>query len=129
MKLKINPNKLSIVRINHKYHIIVELDDENFIHNHAFNSLKEASTFSFKILSSEYIDMQFWDKESSNGIIHDKFLIRNDGKKQKAHIWNGLDTLCRMYSTGGLGTDNYELYDNNLDNDICTMCSNNLKKR
>jgi len=50
------------------------------------------------------------------------FLIRRDGKKQRAHIWTGDDTACRMWSTGGLKQDRFEVCDNPRDREICFMC-------
>ena len=31
-----------------------------------------------------------------------KYLIRASGKKNKAHFWDGKDTACRLWSTGGM---------------------------
>ncbi len=56
------------------------------------------------------------------------FLIRNRGKKVKAHIWLGNDTACRMYSTGGLRQPRYEVHETSCGRPICTMCQINFAK-
>lgn len=51
------------------------------------------------------------------------FLIRNRGQKQKAHIWRGNDTVCRMWSTGGLKRKNFAICDSPQGHEICHMCA------
>ena len=51
-----------------------------------------------------------------------KYLIRKTGTKQKAHIWLGSDTACRMWSTGGLRRDRYEVRDDRGNHAVCHMC-------
>jgi hypothetical protein len=37
------------------------------------------------------------------------------------HIWNGKDTVCRLFSTGGMNPKNYrEIIDSTIP--TCTMC-------
>ena len=54
-----------------------------------------------------------------------KVLIRGlgKGKKPRAHIWINGDTLCRMFSTGGMRPDKYRLVDRTDDMVICSMCA------
>ena len=40
----------------------------------------------------------------------------------KAHYWNGLDTACRMYSTGGMNPKRYAPIEEIGNQPICTMC-------
>lgn len=56
------------------------------------------------------------------------FLIRKNGKKARAHIWLGDDTSCRMWSTGGLKQDRFEVQLTKGDKQICSMCHINAKK-
>ncbi len=118
MKVRLLPeNKVSAVRIKNKYHVIVELKDGNYIHRYSLQSLRDAVNFVSRILSAEYLDLQYWDKLDISDT-HDKYLIRNQGKKQKAHLWDGVDTLCTMWSTGGLGSGvSYDLYADNFNKD------------
>jgi hypothetical protein len=51
-----------------------------------------------------------------------KYLIRKNGTKQKAHVWLGGDTVCRMWSTGGLKRDRFEVRDDRGEREICHMC-------
>lgn len=46
----------------------------------------------------------------------------------KAHYWNGTNTLCKMYATGGMNQKKYMLSDSRKGLDICTMCNNNALK-
>lgn len=48
------------------------------------------------------------------------YLIKKLKAKTK-HLWNGLDTVCRLYSTGGLNPENHvQVPDSDLP--LCTMC-------
>ena len=51
------------------------------------------------------------------------YLIRNRGSKQKAHIWTGKDTVCRMWSTGGMKQKSFTVNKTTLGKDLCLMCS------
>jgi hypothetical protein len=51
-----------------------------------------------------------------------KFLIRKQGAKVKAHLWTGDDTVCRMWSTGGLKQPRFEVRVDRGDHEICHMC-------
>lgn len=45
------------------------------------------------------------------------------GKKNtRAHIWTEDDTVCRMWSTGGLKRESYEVQDDRGNHKICHMC-------
>ena len=44
-------------------------------------------------------------------------------KSKVVHLWTGKDTVCRMYSTGGIKSAEYEIITNTLGRNICTMCS------
>lgn len=55
------------------------------------------------------------------------YLIKKKNTAVK-HLWNGTDTICRQYSTGGMSIDNYiivsdeEMLRNPINVPICTMC-------
>lgn len=51
------------------------------------------------------------------------WLIRKKGKKVKAHIWLGNDTVCRMYSTGGMKPTRYETSESRDEHEISHMCA------
>jgi hypothetical protein len=53
-----------------------------------------------------------------------EFLIRSVGEKNRAHIWLGADTACRMWSTGGLKQSRFEVRETAEGRDICQMCTN-----
>lgn len=50
------------------------------------------------------------------------YLIRRRGQKQRAHIWLGSDTACRMASTGGLKLARFEVTQDLNGKDLCQMC-------
>jgi 5-methylcytosine-specific restriction endonuclease McrA len=57
------------------------------------------------------------------------FLIRKGSKQCRAHLWNGKDTVCRMWSGGSLNRRKYECSDNLKDaQNICKVCRS-LEKR
>lgn len=53
-----------------------------------------------------------------------KFLIRKTGRKIAAHLWDGADTACRMWSTGGLKKKNYTVHADTQGHEVCVMCLN-----
>lgn len=52
-----------------------------------------------------------------------QWLIRKNGAKVKAHVWNGVDTACRMASTGGLKLSRFEVRQDRGRHEICHMCA------
>src|SRR5260370_22955693 len=52
----------------------------------------------------------------------EQYLIGKTGKL-KAHIWRDGDTVCRMWSTGGLKQSSYEVATDRGTHEICCMCS------
>lgn len=51
------------------------------------------------------------------------YLIRNKSSKTRAHIWDGLDTKCRMWSTGGLiSKKGYYISESREGREVCFMC-------
>ena len=55
------------------------------------------------------------------------YLIRKT-KRSKAHMWNGRDTYCTMYSTGGMNKKKYEVVGETYKQPTCTMCMNIFNK-
>jgi len=53
---------------------------------------------------------------------HGRYLV-NPQRRAKSHIWTGNDTLCKMWSTGGLKRESYEVAEQPGLNGICSMCS------
>lgn len=54
-----------------------------------------------------------------------KYLLRKKvTPKTRVHYFENGDTLCRMYSTGGLRKDKYKTIPINPGLSICTMCEN-----
>ena len=49
-------------------------------------------------------------------------------KGTAAHIWVDEDTLCKMYSTGGIRQGKKELHDKLDHRRVCLMCQNVAKK-
>lgn len=53
-----------------------------------------------------------------------RYLVRKKITKNGiAHLWNGIDTVCRMYSTNGLDQAKYIVVES-TDSPICSMCRN-----
>jgi hypothetical protein len=52
------------------------------------------------------------------------FLIRDKGTKNSAHYWDGNDTACRMWSTGGMNKDRkWSVHADPGSHPICSMCA------
>lgn len=61
-----------------------------------------------------------------------QYLIRGWNKQQKtaAHLWNGWDTACRMWSTGGLRNKKaYTVHPDTGGRRVCSMCRNVAKRQ
>ena len=52
------------------------------------------------------------------------FLINIKKNKGRAHYWDGVDTFCKMYSTGGLIKKKNQEYNTTEGRNICLMCQN-----
>lgn len=53
------------------------------------------------------------------------FLIRSNKKTGSAHFWNGHDTACKMWSTGGMNQRRkWSVLADAGSRPICTMCAN-----
>ena len=61
-----------------------------------------------------------------------KYLISKKGNKKKqrrAHLWDGEDTQCRMFSTGKWNLNNFILSENDYELETCFMCKTVLDKK
>jgi hypothetical protein len=56
-----------------------------------------------------------------------EYLARK-GKPRVYHLFTGTDTVCRMYSTGGLKKQKYAIIDDIGERSLCAMCQNVAKK-
>lgn len=57
------------------------------------------------------------------------FLIRDNKQKVSAHHWDGHDTACKMWSTGGMNKDHkWSVHAGPGNHSICTMCANVHRK-
>lgn len=57
-----------------------------------------------------------------------KYFYNQKKKSTAAHLWNGNDTYCKMFSTGGLIKGIKKVHDELEDRRVCVMCQNNFKK-
>src|SRR5271166_5532841 len=54
-----------------------------------------------------------------------RYLVKNHGKKTRAHYWTGSDTVCRMWSTGGLrDKSRYSVTSDDAGLPVCQLCQN-----
>jgi hypothetical protein len=56
------------------------------------------------------------------------YLLNPAKNKSAAHHWDGKDTLCRLYSTGGLTKSKQHVFGDAMGKPICLMCSNVRRK-
>ena len=53
-----------------------------------------------------------------------KYMVK---KKGAVHLWDGKDTFCRMWSTGGIkAKKKYVVTDQKPNGNICNMCEQNI---
>ena len=53
-----------------------------------------------------------------------KYMLNPNKRKAVAHMFTGGDTLCRMYSTGGMNKIKMHLFTDQQGRELCSMCSN-----
>lgn len=111
-----------------------------FIHDLAENeniSVYLATRICYKIMKKgrqvpiSYIKYKENRGESNNLLMTPgKYLYRKEKQNTKAHIWMPAqeDTLCKMWSTGGLkqGLRDWVIKDNRNNRDVCGVCLQNL---
>lgn len=52
-----------------------------------------------------------------------KYFVHPRKPSKKAHIWTGVDTYCRMYSTGGISaSSNFKVFDTPMGRPVCALC-------
>jgi len=56
------------------------------------------------------------------------YLYCANKKDPVLHLWTGSDTVCTLFSTGGMGTRNKRLTDKTFGRRVCRMCLNNSRK-
>jgi hypothetical protein len=56
------------------------------------------------------------------------YLHRPPSSKSAYHLFNGIDTACRMWATGGLRKEKYVVSETKPNKRLCHMCAVNLKK-
>ena len=56
------------------------------------------------------------------------YLLNPKKNKSAAHHWDGHDTLCRLFSTGGMTKRKQEVFDEPMGKPICLMCSNVFRR-
>lgn len=54
--------------------------------------------------------------------------LTRKGKSKVVHIWNGKDTNCRMYSTGGMRQEKYHVVTELNGRKICELCESPREK-
>lgn len=117
-------DKVCVVRYEDKYHLALDGQFEIVLHQHKFEHISEAVEQALKVLARSEVNTEYWSE--FKGHIDRIFLLRRGEKKQKAHLWNGLDTFCRMWSTGGLNTKkgDFVLSSSTCGKEICSLCQN-----
>lgn len=116
--------KICVVRYKDKFHLAVGGQFEIMLHQHKFEHISDAVEQASKVIARSEINTEYWSE--SKGGIDNIFLLRKGKKKQKAHLWNGVDTFCRMWSTGGLNAKkgDFILSSSTYGKGICSLCQN-----
>lgn len=107
-RTRITNTELSIIPNEGHYFILYSSIGLNWIHEMKHKSLPEALVFINKIAAYGSIDLQRWGKTQNE---YDFIMLINSLKptKNKIHLWNGRDSFCSMWSTGGLKQDRHIL--------------------
>lgn len=91
--------------------------------NHKSKSIAELNI----IENDKKLDVLLKENESLFG---ERYLVMKNGEKNKAHILNGRDTVCRMLSTGGLKINSKKtmIVSEPTDAGICLLCQEKMNK-
>jgi hypothetical protein len=57
------------------------------------------------------------------------FLLSIGKKKSSAHLWDGVDTVCRLYSTGGMSKKKKQVTTTTYGRPVCSLCLSVNSKR
>lgn len=122
MKIPLSPQaKVFVAKVNDHYHVKLQMEGKIYFHYYPFQGLKDSVRIAYKILKVGRLDLQHWRKEEEGILNKDYQFLIDCNSKSKAHLWDGLDTFCRMWSTDGLGSS-YDLFPTNWGRGICKMC-------
>ena len=58
-----------------------------------------------------------------------RYLLNAKKRVSAAHYWDGSNTLCKMYATGGMRPERQQVFDSSMGKKICLMCINNYRSR
>lgn len=120
-------SELRVVPKEDQYAILYSNNGKHWIHNMVHEHLLVASDFLNKIAIHGSIDLQRWTKTKDN---FDFILLVNKLKptKNKMHIWNGQDSYCTMWGTGGLKQDRHILTDTPPADVFCSTCVDQYRR-
>lgn len=114
------------------FHVCMLSNGCLYVHHHKFLSITDAINGLSDIQKMGRIDDLHWLKASTE--VSSLFLIRLESPERKkrssnnkAHIWNGQDTYCRMWSAKGGGISHkadVTLTNSTMGKEICLMCMN-----
>lgn len=126
-RTKIIKAELSVVPNEGQYSILYTNNEQQWIHNMTHEQLLDASSFLSKIAIHGSIDLHRWNKTTND---FDFILLVNKLKltKNKMHIWNGQDSYCTMWSTGGLKQDRHILTDTPPADVFCSNCVDQYRR-
>lgn len=119
-----NDEKICVVRYEDSFHLALDGQCEMLLHQHKFKHIADAVDQVSKVLDRGVIETEYWNGLKAD--VHSIFLLSKGKKKQKAHLWNGIDTFCRMWSTGGLNTKkgDFILSSTACGKEVCSLCKN-----
>jgi predicted GIY-YIG superfamily endonuclease len=119
---------IRVIRIDKDYRLAIMSNSVTIINTRKYTQIIDAVSQLKKIKVRNNINEQYW--YSSNEQPQGNYLFRINGKKQKAHIWDGEDTFCKMWSTGGINSksENFSLFNSEMNKDVCSLCSSKLQE-
>lgn len=100
------------------------LNQIEYAYVHSDHQMMMESTTALQNLVPPEFRRGFYAPDTTNSA---GYLIRKK-KAKVAHYWDGQDTFCRLFSTGGMAQRRYELKKEKEGLTICAMCISNSKK-
>jgi hypothetical protein len=126
-RIAITKNQLSVIPTDNKYAIVCYHEQENWLHDMTHDHLADAINFLNKIGQHGSIDLRHWRKTKDD---YNFILLINSLKphKYKTHIWDGQDSYCNMWSTGGLKKDRHILSKEPVSEFFCSNCVDQYRR-
>ena len=133
MILKIKAKEdLFIAGIDKKFQIICYIDkDTILIHPFRKRRIDELFLFYDKISEKKEINTDLWYPPKPLDVLKTNYLLKESNEGCRAHLWNGNNTVCRVFSTSSMAISKkpYTLHNDRKGRKLCKICMQKYTNR